>query len=1442
MAGVGVDTKIHPERHLDKSAFSPEEGGASMSTQSANRNTKDFYQVQQSLTLDEVRYSEMRKKIPGMGRVPKVRKQQHGEENTEWDKRKRDHIFYVKQHFHQIECCRFVPKKGQDVKRIQDLKCYCGEILSEHAGLSNSPMNNVQRDILEAYLIPEPLRGIINRETQFRPVPFHLPEVEWTESSAFRTGGTTTFGKINFVNVETYGGSKPAKYIRLSHKDSMENLVELMDKHWKIMEPQPPSLCISVIGGAKSFKLDGKMRETFNTGLIRAAKTTNAWLITSGFNVGVMKAVGQAVSEGQSFVWQENRITHMLRCIGIGPWGYVKNRKYLESHDSNGNGRFPSNFKTSNVILHGQPVPLNPNHTHFVFVDNGKRNTYAGASQFRAMFEQKVSKPTEENGLGIPVVLVILEGGTDAISDAKTSLEHKIPVVVCAGTGRAADILAYAYSHTKKNKGEIKPKYVEKLKEKIYDSYGERWKDEEIDKNIESNLSNVMECMKHRELISIFNMNKHEELDIAILSALLKSKAAQRNEEIRLSQLKLALTWNRSDIAQEEIFREDVLWPMGSLDGVMMEAILEDRVEFVQLILQQNVVMKEFLTKSRLEELYKEALKRPECMHLQKLLIRITGSGDFSFARLDKLLDLYMDKFDETLLDVDTEELKQYGPNEMIMANDANQNWYKFPYKQLLVWSLLTMKMKIAMLSWEMGSEPVTSAIAATRILGSMSVNIHRNEIALRQKIEEQKGIFEKLAKNVLDSCHMVHHDKAMMLAERKSPTWSKMTSMEMAASAADMVYLSSVACQNSIDSTWRRGVKSRWPKVLMAMLFPPLILSRFIETNSFGEDKPSMFQKLLTFYTAPITKFAHHALAYVVFVILFTYFILVDFRRGETTTVEAVCIGWILSFMIDELYTLLTFPSPTFKGKMRDWYGLLKILSSFNFALAVFAFVVHVSGGRKYSEEAKVIYCVNGILFYVRCLSLYTTNSSLGPKLVMIKKMIDELRMFLLVLVVFLLAYGVAAQALMFTEREPSWQILKDVIYYPYWQLYGELFFEEIETQGDEACNATAMALQGFDCRTFHWLVPILLAGYLIIGNVLLFNLLIAIFNHVFTTVEENSIEIWKFQMYFLVMEFDNKTTLVPPLSLISHFYLMIKWIFRKTCCRKKVKGVQFTERHLEFLQLFEKEEMSNYLRTQKYSIKETVESKLQKRVDELFKLVEEELLADHTTSFLDNIGNIQDKQLIQEDTCPLDINGWPTTSALLKIGKEEEEKKEKEEVMEDAEASHKEKKKKKKHKKEKKKKKKEDEDKIINTDSLSETKPVTGYVKNIPNVEISESSVREQTSKLKEEGKSRDSSLDALFKKPPRSQFLQRRLTPDADKGSDSDDSEEDNKEVRSPKGLNMLSRPSRQSPQSDSDSDVPKRRRFFKKKGRDSSTEEEKGRRKWSKTKLRNLSDTE
>ena len=44
-----------------------------------------------------------------------------------------------------------------------------------------------------------------------------------------------------------------------------------MKEHWDIMKPAP-HLALSIVGGAKNFKMDGRKREAFKTGLVSAAR------------------------------------------------------------------------------------------------------------------------------------------------------------------------------------------------------------------------------------------------------------------------------------------------------------------------------------------------------------------------------------------------------------------------------------------------------------------------------------------------------------------------------------------------------------------------------------------------------------------------------------------------------------------------------------------------------------------------------------------------------------------------------------------------------------------------------------------------------------------------------------------------------------------------------------------------------------------------------------------------------------------------------------------------------------------------------------------------------------------------------------------------------------------------------------------------------------------
>lgn len=62
------------------------------------------------------------------------------------------------------------------------------------------------------------------------------------------------------------------------------------------------------------------------------------------------------------------------------------------------------------------------------------------------------------------------------------------------------------------------------------------------------------------------------------------------------------------------------------------------------------------------------------------------------------------------------------------------------------------------------------------------------------------------------------------------------------------------------------------------------------------------------------------------------------------------------------------------------------------------------------------------------------------------------------------------------------------------------------------------------------HWVTPIAMSMYLLIANILLINLLIAVFNNIFNEVNSVSHQVWMFQRFTVVMEYQQKPVLPPP------------------------------------------------------------------------------------------------------------------------------------------------------------------------------------------------------------------------------------------------------------------------------------------------------------------------
>lgn len=94
-------------------------------------------------------------------------------------------------------------------------------------------------------------------------------------------------------------------------------------------------------------------------------------------------------------------------------------------------------------------------------------------------------------------------------------------------------------------------------------------------------------------------------MDHAILTAVLKGHNLSLPE-----QLGLTLSWNRVDVARSCCFSEHNNWPIGALHNAMNDALRLNRVEFVELLLENGVSIKNFLTLSSLEQLYNQVRNR----------------------------------------------------------------------------------------------------------------------------------------------------------------------------------------------------------------------------------------------------------------------------------------------------------------------------------------------------------------------------------------------------------------------------------------------------------------------------------------------------------------------------------------------------------------------------------------------------------------------------------------------------------------------------------------------------------------------------------------------------------------------------------------------------------------------------------------------------------------
>jgi len=76
------------------------------------------------------------------------------------------------------------------------------------------------------------------------------------------------------------------QYVRLAYDTRPELIMQLFTREWNL---ELPKLLITVQGGKANFELQPKLKKVLRKGLLKAAKTTGAWIFTGGTNTGLLK-------------------------------------------------------------------------------------------------------------------------------------------------------------------------------------------------------------------------------------------------------------------------------------------------------------------------------------------------------------------------------------------------------------------------------------------------------------------------------------------------------------------------------------------------------------------------------------------------------------------------------------------------------------------------------------------------------------------------------------------------------------------------------------------------------------------------------------------------------------------------------------------------------------------------------------------------------------------------------------------------------------------------------------------------------------------------------------------------------------------------------------------------------------------------------------------------
>lgn len=342
-----------------------------------------------------------------------------------------------------------------------------------------------------------------------------------------------------------------------------------------------------------------------------------------------------------------------------------------------------------------------------------------------------------------------------------------------------------------------------------------------------------------------------------------------------------------------------------------------------------------------------------------------------------------------------------------------------------------------------------------------------------------------------------------------------------------------------------------------------------------------AVFTEPQKFFSAPRAKYLIHYLMFLVMLVMHSYFVLTSvgtkyYSQNNAGVFECFVYFWVAGDIVEEVITCFGGLHKQHRSKkklctrlkihLNNFWNLLDL---FSYVIIILAFFIRHFYADSTFTVARRMFALSLIVMYLRFLEVFLIHKKLGPTLIMIKEMLEDLLSFILIAVILLLGVGIYYHANIWPDDQTivsgditGWKIW-NILYYPYWQLFAELNLNYLEATEHPDCNKSSMSR----CPQEDWSVPVVAAVYLLLSHLLLINLVIAKFSNTFDRVQKNSEKLCWFEMYTATIDYSWR---VP--SPFSLFFLPYRLLSCLGSCKEDEVSEREEKKIMEYQREFQK------------------------------------------------------------------------------------------------------------------------------------------------------------------------------------------------------------------------------------------------------------------------------